>query len=60
MSDRHVFECKNFDEWFTESGYDEQHKDMFANVWNAALLQAARYVGQCEGTDFGLEDDLKS
>ena len=60
MSDRQVFECKDFDEWFIEAGYDDQHKHILSIAWDAALSQAARYVGQCEGTDFGLEHDLKS
>jgi hypothetical protein len=29
----------DFDEWFDSQGYDEQHREMFRGVWNAALEQ---------------------
>lgn len=32
---------KTFDQWFDAEGWDEQHRAMFALVWNAALDNAA-------------------
>lgn len=57
---RKVFKCIDFEEWFSSSGYNADQKDCLGDAWNAALKEASQYVGYCEGTDFGLEEELKA
>jgi len=55
-------ECgaKDFDEWFNESGYDEQHRQILGIAWDASLKEADKYVEYCEGTSFGIKEELKA
>lgn len=46
-----------FDDWFENSGYDEQYRSQFLIVWKAAIKAASDHVYNCEGTDFGLIDE---
>ncbi len=46
-----------FNEWFDNSGYDEQFRSQFLIVWEAAIKSASDVVYYCAGTDFGLTNE---
>jgi len=42
----------NFDEWFRQEGYAEEHREVFRTVWNAAIdvvgILIAENYDECE------------
>ena len=54
-----VLDTPDFNKYFESQGFDEQDREMFRAVWNAAIESAGNWVIDCESYDYGLKDQLK-